>query len=118
MERTVSRLKYIFECLDSQNDFDKWMRVGAKSALGAESFLYQFDEDTLKEGERLNIILCPIKWEVEHECLSDWLSHELYLYYQQLVNGELDDVIDPEERQDVVRILTECFNKAFPKGLE
>ena len=118
MERKVSQLKYIFQCVDSQKDFERWMRYGKNDVISAESFLYDFDEDTLQEGERLNLILCPIKWEVEHDCLSDWLSHELYLYYQQLVNGDLDDVIDPEERQDVERILTECFNKAFPGGLE
>ncbi len=99
--------------------FLSWTRsVEASSARDAEEWLYQIDESMLEEGERLNVILGVIKWEVAHNCLSDWMEDELYLYYEDLVKGRLDEVIDPEEREDVVRDLTECFNKVFPNGLE
>ncbi len=86
--------------------------------VDAKSWLYEYDESTLTETERLNIVLCVLKWGAENNCLDDWLSDELYLYYEDFVNGKLDDVIDPEERDDVVRDLTAAFNKAFPNGLE
>ena len=99
--------------------FLSWMRTSDNPSAGvAEEWLCQFDESILEEGERLNVILGVIKWEVEHNCLSEECSDELYLYYEDLVKGRLDNVIDPEEREDVVRDLTECFNKTFPNGLE
>ena len=71
----------------------------------------------MEERERLNLMLAAIKWETERECISEPVEDELYLYYEQLVNGELDSAIDHDERDEVVKDLTACFNKVFPGGL-
>lgn len=107
-------MRYDISYLDITESFLERMR----HSNSPENWLSEFDESTLEEGERLNVILGVIKWEVEHNCLSEALSDELYLYYEDFVRGRLDDIIDPEERDDVVKDLTDCFNKAFPNGLE
>lgn len=84
----------------------------------AKSWLSEFDESTLSETERLSILLCVLKWGASNDCLDDWLSDELYIYYEDYVNGKLDDIIDKEEHDEIVRDLTAAFNKAFPNGLE
>ena len=81
-------------------------------------WLQSYDEDALEEGERLNLMLCAIKWAIENDCISDWWQDELYLYYEDLMSGKLDDIIDEEEREIVVHDLTKCFKKVFPNGLE
>ena len=111
-------MKDIFRYRDCQEEFNRWISCFKTGAQSAEAFLSDYDESSLKEGERLNIILCPIKWEVEHDGLSSWLAHELFLYYQQLVHGELENVIAEEEKEAVAKDLTECFNKAFPNWSE
>ena len=71
----------------------------------------------MEESERFNLMPAAIKWETDRGCISEPVEDELYLYYEQLTKGELDSFIDPEERDEVVRDLTECFNKVFPGGL-
>ena len=110
---------YLILYSDAQDDFKTWMsHYSSPTASTAHSFLYDYDEDQLLEGERLNLILCAMKWEIENNCLSEWLHDELYLYYEQLVNGELDDVIYSKERAEVERDLVACFNRVYPDGLE
>ena len=113
---------FTFNYKEQSDDFNAFLKRGLPSEKQtintAKTWLMGFDESLLGEGERLNTILCVIKWCTEHDCLDGWLSDELYLYYEDFVNGKLDDVIDPEERDDVVRDLTAAFNKAFPNGLE
>lgn len=87
-----------------------------KAAETAE--LWDIDEEILTEGERLNALLPLIKWEIEHDMLTRELSDELYLYYEDYINGKLDDVIADYEKDEVIHDLTECFNKVFPDGLE
>lgn len=85
----------------------------------ARGWLYSWDLDVpqITEAERLNFMLTVIKWETDHGCVSEPVKDELYLYYEQYANGELDSIIEPEERETVVHDLTECFNKVFPEGL-
>lgn len=79
------------------------------------SYLFQFDESVLTEGERLNVVLPLIKWEIDHNDLTEAMSDELYLYYEDLLKGRLDGVIDEEEASLVIGVLTECYIKAFGK---
>ncbi len=107
-------MRYDISYLDITESFLERMR----HSNSPENWLCEFDESVLEEGERLNVILGVIKWEVEHDCLSGELSDELYLYFEDFSKGKLNDIIDPEEWDDVVNDLTDCFNKAFPNGLE
>ena len=72
---------------------------------------------SMTESERLNLMLPVIVFETERDCIDSPVWDELYLYYEQYAKGELDNVIDVEERQAIVHDLTECFNKVFPEGL-
>ena len=57
------------------------------------SYLPEFDQDTLKEAECLNAVLPLIKWEVDSNDLSEAMSDELYLYYEDLLKGSVTDNI-------------------------
>lgn len=57
------------------------------------SYLPEFDQDILKEAERLNAVLPLIKWEVDNNDLSEAMSDELYLYYEDLLKGSVTDNI-------------------------
>lgn len=57
------------------------------------SYLPEFDQDILKEAERLNAVLPLIKWEVDNNDLSEAMNDELYLYYEDLLKGSVTDNI-------------------------
>ena len=87
-----------------------------KPKTGAEAtslWLPEFDEGRLAEAERLNVILPLIKWCVERDLLTEELEDELYLYYEDYINGALDDVLADYEAADVIADLTECYKKVF-----
>lgn len=57
------------------------------------SYLPEFNQDILEEAERLNAVLPLIKWEVDNNDLSEAVSDELYLYYEDLLKGSVTDNI-------------------------
>ena len=69
----------------------------------------------LEEAERLNAVLPLIKWEVDNNDLSEAMSDELYLYYEDLLKGRLDGILDEEEAPIIIKDLTESYIKAFGK---
>lgn len=79
------------------------------------SYLSEFDQDILEEAERLNAVLPLIKWEVDNNDLSEAMSDELYLYYEDLLKGRLDGILDEEEAPIIIKDLTESYIKAFGK---
>lgn len=79
------------------------------------SYLTEFDQDILEEAERLNAVLPLIKWEVDNNDLSEAMSDELYLYYEDLFKGRLDGILDEEEAPIIIKDLTESYIKAFGK---
>ncbi len=79
----------------------------------ANSWLPEFDESTLEEAERLNVILPLIKWCVEHNCLTNALQDELFLYYEDYTSGKLEGILADYEASDVISDLTECYKKVF-----
>ena len=112
-------MKYEFSYEWAKNSLAEYSMIGEKDDPRVPvSWLLEFDDSEIAEGERLNILLAVVKRLTELNSLSELESEELYLYYEQLVKGELDDVINPEEREQIVNDLTYCFNIAFPKGLE
>ena len=112
-------MKYVLNYKWAKNDLKRRTLPGEEQNENhARAWLYNFDDSEIEEAERLNIILAVVNWEIEHNCISEPITDELYLYYEQFVNGELDDVIDPAEREEVGHDLTVFFNKVFPDGLE
>ncbi len=86
-----------------------------KGDLLENSYLTEFDQDILEEAERLNAVLPLIKWEVDNNDLSEAMSDELYLYYEDLLKGRLDGILDEEEAPIIIKDLTESYIKAFGK---
>lgn len=79
------------------------------------SYLPEFDQDILKEAERLNAVLPLIKWEVDNNDLSEAMNDELYLYYEDLLKGRFDGILDEEKAPIIIKDLTESYIKAFGK---
>ena len=118
-------MKYNIDYEGSQEAFDELLELCAEEGnaprTGEEVETMQTwdtNENNLHEAERLNMLLPVMKWEIENDKLTDWLKEEIYLYYEDIYLGNFDDVIDESEKDKVVHDLTECFNKAFPEGLE
>ena len=87
-------------------------------SLKQSSVAWDTNENNLYEAERLNMLLPVMKWEIENNQLTEWIRDEIYQYYEDIQKRGFGDVIDESEREKVVHDLTECFNKAFPEGLE
>lgn len=79
------------------------------------SYLPEFNQDILEEAERLNAVLPLIKWEVDNNDLSEAMSDEFYLYYEDLLKGHIDGILDEEEAPIIIKDLTESYIKAFGK---
>ena len=86
-----------------------------KGDLLENSYLTEFDQDILEEAERLNAVLPLIKWEVDNNDLSEAMSDELYLYYEDLLKGRLDGILDEEEAPIIIKDLNESYIKSFGK---
>ena len=75
--------------------------------------LYFLEEDKLTERERLIMMLSVIKWEIEHNMLTDELRDELDYYYNEFLSGRLKEHIYQEDRIAITKDLTECYQKVF-----
>lgn len=72
-----------------------------------------FNQDDVTERERLIIVLSVIKWEIEHDMLTEELAGELDYYYHEYQLGRLDQHIHPIDRAMIVHDLIECYQKIF-----
>ena len=70
--------------------------------------------ENLTERSRLIAILPTIIYEVEHDILSEEVSDELWLYYEDLQEGRLAGLFGAEEEKEVFEDLERSFKKAFP----
>ncbi len=75
--------------------------------------LYFLDEDELTERERFIMMLSVIKWEVEHDMLTDELKDELEYYYDEVISGRFRKHIRKEDLSSIMSDLSECYNKVF-----
>ena len=75
--------------------------------------LYFIDEDTLTERERLIMMLSVIKWEIDHDMLTEELKDELDYYYDELISERLLLHIEAEDLQAIKTDLTDCYKKVF-----
>ena len=79
------------------------------------TWLPEHDENVLAEAERLNVLLPMFEWEIENDTLTPELKDELYLYYEDLMEGRLDGILGEDEADVVVDVLTKCYFKVFDK---
>lgn len=77
--------------------------------------LYDTDEDALTERERFLMILSVVVFEVKLELLTPELEDELYLYMRDYNSGKFNGVLGDDEKEQVIKDLTDCYNKVFSK---
>ena len=78
-------------------------------------WLYEFNESKLAEAERLNVLLPMFEWEIDNNTLTPELKDELYLYYEDLMEGRLDGILGEDEEDVVIDVLTKCYFRVFDK---
>lgn len=92
MERKdEKKMKYDLDYQWAKNFLESRLSTGIQPKTGdllENSYLTEFDQDILEEAERLNAVLPLIKWEVDNNDLSEAMSDELYLYYEDLLKGD------------------------------
>lgn len=119
MERKdEKKMKYELDYQGATEILEDRLSTGIQPKTGdllENSYLTEFDQDILEEAERLNAVLPLIKWEVDNNDLSEAMSDELYLYYEDLLKGRLDGILDEEEAPIIIKDLTESYIKAFGK---
>ena len=79
------------------------------------SWLPEFDESILEEGERLNVLLPLMQWQTEHNDITKEIKGEMGWYRKAFEERNFEEEIDEEERELVKKIFFECYNKAFHK---
>lgn len=72
-----------------------------------------FNQNDVTERERLIIILSVIKWEIDHDMLTEELAGELDYYYHEYQLGNLNQHIAPIDKTMIVHDLIECYKKIF-----
>lgn len=90
-------MKYGLDYQGAAEILESRLRTGIQPKTGdllENSYLPEFNQDILEEAERLNAVLPLIKWEVDNNDLSEAMSDELYLYYEDLLKGPVADIID------------------------
>ena len=70
--------------------------------------LHFLSEDELSERERLIMMLSVIKWEIDHDMLTDELEGELDYYYDELTSGRLKKHIRAKDFIAITKDLTNC----------
>lgn len=110
-------VKYDFDYEGVKEIFDNMVKfqenVTGKNAQNG--WLPNFDESTLEEGERLNILLPLMQWQTEHDDVTEEIKGEMEWYYDAFEYDNFEKEIDEEERELVKKIFFECYNKAFKK---
>ena len=77
------------------------------------SWLDGFVESELDDGERLNVLLPLLTWSVKHNLMSDFLEHDLRVYYEMYSDGELESMLADYEAETVIADLIWCYKKHF-----
>lgn len=70
-------------------------------------------EDELSERERLIMMLSVIKWEIDHDMLTDELEGELGYYYDELTSGRLLKHIYKKDFLSITTDLSDCYKQVF-----
>ena len=95
-------------CAEKLNTYKPKNGTEAQTAM-----LWDIDENSLEEAERLNVMLSLIKWEIDNGMLTDELKNELFLYYKDYTKGKLNDILADYELDFVINDLTMCYKKVF-----
>lgn len=95
-------------------DFALLDRRKPKNGVQVQNWLIDdTDDSALSERERLITILPAIVYEVEHDMLTEELSEELYLYFEDMETGKLDSILGDDERDHVKLDIAKCYHLVF-----
>ena len=83
----------------------------AEAAIAGQCFF--LNEDELTERERLIMMLSVIKWEIEHNMLTEELKDELDYYCDEFTSGRLEKHIAKEDYILISQDLKECYQQVF-----
>lgn len=67
----------------------------------------------LTERERLMFILPVIKYEIEHDILTEEVKDELDYYFDLFERNAFEDELGEDEEEQVMHDLYECYEKVF-----
>lgn len=67
----------------------------------------------ITERERLLFMLPVIKYEVEHDMLTEEVKDELYLYYNDIISGNFDGLLGEDEEEIIKCDVISCYNQVF-----
>ena len=84
-----------------------------KGSVVEDLILLDTDEDSLTERERFIFILVAIKYEVEHDMLTEWMKDELDYYFDLFERNAFEDELGEDEEEQVMHDLYECYKKVF-----
>lgn len=76
-------------------------------------YLHDTDEDSLTPRERFLMLLVAIKYEIEHDILTEELEGELWWYQKDYTEGRLDGILGDDEKDEAIKDLLECYHKVY-----
>lgn len=94
-------------------DFMFNKRPPSDGAEAQREGLYFLNENELTERERLIMMLSVIKWEIEHNMLTEELKDELDYYYDEFTSGRLEKHFAKEDYILISQDLKECYQRVF-----
>lgn len=101
--------------LEMHFSFLEYSKPNAGSVV-EDLILLDTDEDSLTERERFIFILVAIKYEVEHNMLTEWMKDELDYYFDLFERNAFEDELGEDEEEQVMHDLHECYEKVFGKN--
>lgn len=108
-ENYQSYLTHIYSRLTERNIVE--------SGKAVQHFILDDISDELTERERLMFILPVIKYEVEHDILTDEVKDELDYYVDLFDRKVFEDELGEDEEEQVMHDLYECYEKVFGKQI-
>ena len=75
--------------------------------------LHFLPENDLSERERLIMMLSVIKWEIDHNMLTEELKGELGYYYDEMTSGRLMKHIYKKDLLLIKEDLSDCYKRVF-----
>ena len=76
-------------------------------------WIEKFSKKAFEGIDRLNLLLPLIKFQVEHDMLTEWMREELQLYFEDYAAGRLTEQLIPEEADEVIADLLACHRAVF-----
>lgn len=91
-------------------------RLAPKSGAQVQDLsLHDTDETQLTERERLIMTMSVIIYETDHDMLTKEIRGELDYYYGMLLDGELENLLADNEKDQLIEDLKKYYTIVFGK---